>query len=50
MSKCEGCSYIDIVDWEQDVKTGKTIVIYWCKRYRELCSNIQECKEVEENE
>lgn len=26
------CMYSDIMDWEQDAKTGKTTAIYWCEK------------------
>ena len=41
---CEDCIDSDIADWEQDAKTGKAKAIYWCERYKKLCSDIHECQ------
>ena len=32
---CEDCDYSEIMDWEQDAKTGKAKPIYWCERHKE---------------
>jgi len=32
---CEDCDYSEIMDWEQDTKTGKAKPIYWCERHKE---------------
>jgi hypothetical protein len=47
---CEDCNYIDIADWEQDETTGKAKPVYWCERYKELCSSISECQYKAEEE
>ena len=36
---CEDCDYSEIVDWEQDAKTGKAKPIYWCERHKEPCKD-----------
>ena len=36
---CEECDYSEIVDWEQDTKTGKAKPIYWCERHKEPCED-----------
>ena len=36
---CENCDYSEIVDWEQDTKTGKAKPIYWCERHKEPCED-----------
>ena len=41
---CEDCDYTDIIDWEQDVESGKATPIYWCERYKTSCENIKKCK------
>jgi hypothetical protein len=41
---CEDCNYIDIADWEQDETTGKAKPVYWCERFKKLCSSIRECQ------
>jgi len=41
---CDDCVYTDIADWEQDARTGKATPIYWCERYKKLCSEIAKCK------
>lgn len=41
---CEDCDYTDIAYWEQDETTEKASPVYWCERYKELCSNISECR------
>lgn len=40
---CEHCVYSEISDWEQDEKTGKAKVIYWCKKHKKHCNDIPEC-------
>ena len=37
---CENCDYSEIMDWEQDAKTGKAKPIYWCERHKELCDDV----------
>ena len=32
---CEDCDYSEIMDWEQNAKTGKAKPIYWCERHKE---------------
>ena len=49
-SNCEDCDYTDIADWEQDKTTGKAKPVYWCERYREMCSSISECQYKEREE
>ena len=44
MKECEDCEYTEIVDWEQDKKTGKAEPIYWCERYEKECNDIKECE------
>lgn len=44
MKECEDCEYTEIVDWEQDKKTGKAKAILWCERYEKECDYIKECK------
>ena len=41
---CEDCDYSDIADWEQDKTTGKANPVYWCERYKKMCSSINECQ------
>ena len=36
---CEDCDYSEIMDWEQDAKTGKAKPIYWCERHKEPCDD-----------
>lgn len=36
---CEDCDYSEIVDWEQDAKTGKAKPIYWCEKHKEPCTD-----------
>ena len=36
---CENCDYSEIMDWEQDAKTGKAKPIYWCERHKEPCDD-----------
>jgi len=36
---CEDCDYSEIMDWEQDTKTGKAKPIYWCERHKEPCDD-----------
>ena len=36
---CEDCDYSEIMDWEQDAKTGKSKPIYWCERHKEPCDD-----------
>lgn len=31
------CMYSDIMDWEQDAKTGKATAIYWCEKNKKVC-------------
>ncbi len=50
MKDCENCDYTDIADWEQDVRTGKATPVYWCERYKKLCSEIAKCKYKPESE
>jgi hypothetical protein len=40
---CSDCLYSDIAEWKLDEKTEKVNPIYWCERYRKLCTEIQEC-------
>lgn len=47
---CEDCNYTDIADWEQDETTGKAKPVYWCERYKKLCSSISECRYKAESE
>lgn len=47
---CEDCEYADIADWEQDKATGKVSPVYWCERYKEMCSSISECQYKAEEE
>ena len=47
---CEDCDYTDIADWEQDKTTGKASPVYWCERYKKMCSNISECQYKAESE
>lgn len=47
---CEDCDYADIADWEPDGTTEKVRPIYWCERYKKLCSNINECRHKIESE
>ncbi len=47
---CEDCDYTDIADWEQDKTTGKARPVYWCERYRKMCSSIGECQYKTESE
>jgi len=42
--KCEDCIYSDIVDWEQDKKTGKATPIWWCEKHNKLCEDLQDCE------
>lgn len=42
---CEDCNYSIISDWEQDVKTGKAMAIYWCEKHKQFCEDIQECED-----
>ena len=37
---CENCDYSEIMDWEQDAKTGKAKPIYWCERHKEPCDDV----------
>ena len=37
---CEDCDYSEIMDWEQDAKTGKAKPIYWCERHKEPCDDV----------
>ena len=37
-SSCKDCMYSDIMDWEQDAKTGKATPIYWCEKNKKVCS------------
>ena len=36
---CENCDHSEIVDWEQDAKTGKAKPIYWCERHKKPCDD-----------
>lgn len=47
---CEDCEYTDIADWEQDKTTGKARPVYWCERYKKMCSSISECQYKAEEE
>jgi len=50
---CEDCNYADIADWEEDEedeKQWKAKAIYWCEKYKKLCSNISECQYKAESE
>lgn len=50
---CEDCDYSEIMDWEQDAKTGKAKPIYWCERHKEpktgkwkfVCQHWRKCSE-----
>ena len=37
---CENCDYSEIMDWEQDAKTGKAKPLYWCERHKEPCDDV----------
>lgn len=50
MKDCDDCFHSDIVDWEQDIKTGRATAIYWCEIYGVLCSEIQECEHIDKIE
>lgn len=41
---CDDCLNAEIINWEQDVRTGKAKPIYWCEKYKHLCSSINECQ------
>ena len=48
---CEDCDYTEIAYWEQDEKDiDKANPVYWCERYRKLCSSISECQYEAESE
>ena len=47
---CDDCLYTDIADWEQDKTTGKAKPVYWCNRYKLLCSDVIDCKYKVESE
>lgn len=47
---CEDCEYTDIADWEQDKTIGKARPVYWCERYKKMCSSISECQYKAEKE
>lgn len=45
---CEDCDYSEIMDWEQDAKTGKAKPIYWCERHKEPCDDVVSRQAVKE--
>lgn len=47
---CDDCVYTDIADWEEIVGTGKVKPVLWCEKYRNLCSDVTDCKDKEESE
>lgn len=47
---CEYCDYSDIADWDQDKITGKASPVYWCERYKKMCSDIGKCQYETESE
>lgn len=49
MKECNDCDYSEIVEWEQDAKTGKATPIYWCERKKICCEKITECEYKEQN-
>lgn len=38
MSLGNDCMYSDIMDWEEDAKTGKAKAIYWCEKNKKVCN------------
>lgn len=45
---CKDCDYSEIMEWEQDAKTGKAKPIYWCERHKELCDDVVSRQTVKE--
>ena len=37
---CENCDHSEIIDWEQDTKTGKAKPIYYCEKHKESCDEV----------
>lgn len=47
---CDDCIDSDIADWEEIADTGKVKPVLWCEKYRNLCSDITDCKYKAESE
>lgn len=47
---CDDCVYTDIAGWEEITGTGRVKPVLWCEKYRNLCSDVTECEDKEDEE